>query len=326
MKVITSIYLNCRPELRDEWLAGTDQDTELEDALVSQIFTLTAWLNLTCQPQEYALRALVQFYNKRTYPGTIPTVISPEPQHRRTESTSAVMLEDPALHNHNRHTSSADSDVFPPRSSTDLPYNPDLMIEFWLHEYEDIMNEVFGETEEDGIGIARVGMAERDDPAWNRLDEIMRNGTGRGMEDDEISDSESVVSVGELGAEARVGVGIDSDLTLDEGRHERELARQQRRQSGNENTWEHMSPKTLSLLPRSPAERRRSSSSSDRGSPLRAITLGSGSGRPGGDMPVFEDEELDIPGPMPIMRETDDDGEGEGEFGAVDEVEYAYGE
>lgn len=35
MKVITSIYLNCRPELRDEWLGGSDQDTELEDALVS---------------------------------------------------------------------------------------------------------------------------------------------------------------------------------------------------------------------------------------------------------------------------------------------------
>lgn len=34
MKVITSIYLNCRPELRDEWLGGSDQDTELEDALV----------------------------------------------------------------------------------------------------------------------------------------------------------------------------------------------------------------------------------------------------------------------------------------------------
>lgn len=27
MKVITSIYLNCRPDLRDEWLAGN----ELED-------------------------------------------------------------------------------------------------------------------------------------------------------------------------------------------------------------------------------------------------------------------------------------------------------
>jgi hypothetical protein len=35
MKVITAIYLNCRPELRDEWLAGQDVDGELEDALVS---------------------------------------------------------------------------------------------------------------------------------------------------------------------------------------------------------------------------------------------------------------------------------------------------
>ena len=24
MKVITQIYMNCRPELRDEWLTGTD--------------------------------------------------------------------------------------------------------------------------------------------------------------------------------------------------------------------------------------------------------------------------------------------------------------
>ena len=37
MKVITSIYLNCRPDLRDEWLAGSDQDTELEDALVRPV-------------------------------------------------------------------------------------------------------------------------------------------------------------------------------------------------------------------------------------------------------------------------------------------------
>ena len=42
MKVITSIYLNCRPELRDEWLGGSDQDTELEDALVSVILALKA--------------------------------------------------------------------------------------------------------------------------------------------------------------------------------------------------------------------------------------------------------------------------------------------
>lgn len=284
------------------------------------------------------------------------------------------MLEDPALHNHNRQTSSSDSDVFPPRSTNsgatgaiDLPYNPDGMIEFWLHEYEDVLNEVFGESEDHimgmgmgtGMGIPRVGMAERDDPAWNRLDQIMRGGRG-GVEDDEISDSESVVSVGELGQDARLGVGLtpsiagsdsdsESDADLDsttnlnmakprspllpsplelrvEERHQRDLARQQRRQSGNENTWEHMSPTTLSLLPRSPAERRRSSSSSSgergRDSPLRAITLGHGDA----GAAVFDEEDLDIPGPMPISRSDEDVEDGGQEFGAVDEVEYAYGE
>jgi len=34
MKVITSIYLNCRPDLRDEWLSGTDQELEPEDSHV----------------------------------------------------------------------------------------------------------------------------------------------------------------------------------------------------------------------------------------------------------------------------------------------------
>lgn len=33
MKVITSIYLNCRPDLRDEWLTGTEVD-DANDALV----------------------------------------------------------------------------------------------------------------------------------------------------------------------------------------------------------------------------------------------------------------------------------------------------
>lgn len=44
MKVITAIYLNCRPDLRDEWLTGT----EPEDAGDAQI-------------QEQALRQLVKF-------------------------------------------------------------------------------------------------------------------------------------------------------------------------------------------------------------------------------------------------------------------------
>jgi hypothetical protein len=33
MKVITSIYLNCRPDLRDEWLTGTEVD-DVGDAQV----------------------------------------------------------------------------------------------------------------------------------------------------------------------------------------------------------------------------------------------------------------------------------------------------
>jgi hypothetical protein len=35
MKIITSIYLHCRPDLRDEWIASSDADAEIEDALVS---------------------------------------------------------------------------------------------------------------------------------------------------------------------------------------------------------------------------------------------------------------------------------------------------
>lgn len=49
MKVITAIFLNCRPELRDEWIAGADVDGEVDDSL----------------PAEQALRSLVKFYNER---------------------------------------------------------------------------------------------------------------------------------------------------------------------------------------------------------------------------------------------------------------------
>ena len=34
MKVITTIYLNCRPDLRDEWLTGSEAD-DTQNALVS---------------------------------------------------------------------------------------------------------------------------------------------------------------------------------------------------------------------------------------------------------------------------------------------------
>jgi len=52
MRVITSIYLFCRPELKDDWLSGGDVDSEVEESL----------------PQEQALRSLTHFYNVRRYP------------------------------------------------------------------------------------------------------------------------------------------------------------------------------------------------------------------------------------------------------------------
>jgi len=53
MRVITAVYLHCRPELRDEWLAGSDVDAEVEEAL----------------PLEQALRSLTHWFNVRRYPG-----------------------------------------------------------------------------------------------------------------------------------------------------------------------------------------------------------------------------------------------------------------
>jgi Domain of unknown function (DUF3402) len=58
MKVITAIYLHCRPELRDEWLAGMhDQSVEgeVDEAL----------------PLEWALRGLTFWWIKRCYPDVV---------------------------------------------------------------------------------------------------------------------------------------------------------------------------------------------------------------------------------------------------------------
>ena len=107
------------------------------------------------------------------------------------------------------------------------------MIEFWLHEYEDVLGEVFGHIDDDE-GLP-PGPAEKDDPAWHRLDEIMR--AKGAVEDDVISDSESVATVGQLGEEARLddpGLSLRIEGGVDRG----VFARHQRRQSGDENTWE----------------------------------------------------------------------------------------
>jgi hypothetical protein len=59
MRVITAVYLYCRPELRDEWLAGSDVDAEVEEAL----------------PLEQALRSLTHWFNVRRYPDNMPAEV-----------------------------------------------------------------------------------------------------------------------------------------------------------------------------------------------------------------------------------------------------------
>lgn len=51
MRVITAIYLHCKPELRDEWLCGGDVDGVVEEAV----------------PLEQAGRALVHWWHLRNY-------------------------------------------------------------------------------------------------------------------------------------------------------------------------------------------------------------------------------------------------------------------
>ena len=60
MQVITAVYLNCRPDLRDEWLTGI----EVDDVAESQVRPCSeAEITLTDanQAQEQALRHLVKF-------------------------------------------------------------------------------------------------------------------------------------------------------------------------------------------------------------------------------------------------------------------------
>lgn len=55
MRVITAIYLHCRPELRDEWLAGM-HDANVEGEVDEAV------------PLEWALRGLTFWWQKRMYP------------------------------------------------------------------------------------------------------------------------------------------------------------------------------------------------------------------------------------------------------------------
>ncbi|KAF3002904.1 Factor arrest protein 11 [Curvularia kusanoi] len=72
MRVITAVYLHCRPELRDDWLAGSDVDAEVDESV----------------PLEQALRSLTHWFNLKRYPeslGAKPGVLVEEMDFFRNE-------------------------------------------------------------------------------------------------------------------------------------------------------------------------------------------------------------------------------------------------
>ncbi|KAG5646464.1 hypothetical protein DXG03_003514 [Asterophora parasitica] len=279
MKVITSIYLNCRPDLRDEWLTGSEVD-DATDA----------------QAQEQALRQLVKFYNNKRYG---PTASSTQHGHlhRRSGSMShhlEGLHPGPELSNLIRPLGTpniVDSDVFPPARSQApdpsifLPYiTEDIAFE---EEYEEYLSDLGWSDEQTADGSLFAGGS-----AWHRLPSFATDMA------DGISDSESIVSIGDLGDESRLDPNPDDRDVVDE----------------NLNNWEHMSPKTMAALPKSPAGTRRSSS----GSGLRPVLP---FGLDDGSAVEIEEELEDLAlGPVPKDQS--------GPFAAgagVDEVEYAYG-
>ncbi|KKY25423.1 putative required for hyphal anastomosis [Diplodia seriata] len=72
MRVITAVYLHCRPELRDDWLAGSDVDADVDESV----------------PLEQALRALTHWFNLKRYPerlGAEPGVLDRDQDFFRQE-------------------------------------------------------------------------------------------------------------------------------------------------------------------------------------------------------------------------------------------------
>ncbi|KAF9263661.1 N1221-domain-containing protein [Marasmius fiardii PR-910] len=278
MKVITAIYLNCRPDLRDEWLTGGEVD-DVSDA----------------SAQEMALRHLVKFYNNRRY-GTSTPVNQQGPMHKRSGSISnhiEGLHPGPELSSIIRPLgtpNTVEADVFPPARSQApdpsifLPYIPeDISFE---EEYEEYISDLGLPDDSNTDPSLFVGTS-----AWSRFPAQFA------QDIDGISDSESIVSIGDLGDEARDG-GRDDGEVVDE----------------NLNNWEHMSPKTMAALPKSPAGRRSSSG----GGGLRPVVPAFG--LDDGTAIDLDDDDDELPGPAP--REQSEPFAG---GAGVDEVEYAYG-
>lgn len=289
MQVITAIYLNCRPDLRDEWLSGNEVD-DLTEA----------------QGQEHALRHLVKFYNNKRY-GSVNNQ-SQKAHHHRSMSISQHLdglQPGPEIAGLIRPVGTpnvVEADVFPPLRAqapdpnTFLPYiTEDIAFE---EEYEEYLSDLGWHDEPTTPHPDNIQNSGPPQSAWHRLQapEFASDIA------DGISDSESIVSIGELGDDARMD-------PMDAGREDGGVADE------NRNNWEHMSPKTMAALAKSPAGTRRSSSGGGL-RPVLPFDLDRDEGSAVDDEDGDQGQEL---GPVPR------DAPGPFAGAGVDEVEAAYG-
>ncbi|ELU45442.1 DUF3402 domain-containing protein [Rhizoctonia solani AG-1 IA] len=270
MKFITLIYLHCRPDLRDEWLSGTEVD-DVVDAMV----------------QEQAPSDNTKRYGAAA-------AVPPSQQHRRNSSQSVPTLDALGVAGadvprpHGTPSTPAEADVFPPLKSRVadpshfLPFIPeDVAFEAEYEEYlSDLGEQDNYQTEAADALIPPHSLIEQREggadeiggvSAWKQLSK-MSSAAEAGLADG-ISDSESIGSINILGDETRSESDISEADSADE----------------NTNNWAHMSPKTLQAMAKSPIGRRSSSGSGLR--PVLPFGLDDGSAIP---------DDVELPtGPVP---------------------------
>lgn len=281
MKVITAIYLALTPNLRNEWLAGADVDTDINNSV----------------PQEQALRALIQFYNAYKPPGGKE---SDRRLNQLEEVEEAYAAEGPPARRTSAERLAAESffgsDLLPPvrrnaePTAGSLRYIPDDVVDGYLDNYEDVLGEVFGAHPLDETGSWSNAATEwgltpqATEQAWARLGEILGD-------DPPFSETESVSSAGsvppspsvippELPATAS-GPGSPATSPADNATGPTSLEPPPAPlKDENRNEWEHLSPKEMRFLshsvtppPASPSYGRRRVS---RGAPSPGTSPGVG--------------------------------------------------
>jgi hypothetical protein len=252
--------------------------------------------------------------------------LQPPPAHRRTTSISQNLEgllpgPDMPIVRPVGTPNVIEADVFPPLraqaqdpTSNFLPFiAEDIAFEEEYEEYLSDLGMSASEWSQANDHSANGGGAS----AWDRLPELAAEFA------DNISDSESVVSIHELGDDARIN--------LQDG--------EQPAEDANVNNWEvrenhiaaissmlmilqHMSPKTMAALPKSPHKSPAARRSSQGGS-LRPVMPLNLDDPDGGSAVDDELEEVDLPEPGPMPRSPGTFATTPG--GGVDEVEYAYG-